>query len=254
MGAEPFVLHGLTCGGAVASACGSPPSALPVTCGEGGIIVGCRPGDLHPDGLGDGVVGLEDWVLAGRKLRDDVAILARDLACSDLGASGSCLDENGVRAACPEADADWGQDDVDTVRALAAGTARPSCPTCLSASTPAAARLPGDVAPRGETDDRVDVGDVLLILRWAVGLSLDPPLSAEELLRADLAPGAPEGELLVVGGDGSVDVGDVLLTLRAAVGLERLAWPSRRLTIETNQELAAVAFAAETSGWPAWAC
>jgi hypothetical protein len=107
--------------------------------------------------------------------------------------------------------------------------------------------------PRGDTDRAVNVSDVLQVLRWAVGLDLDPPLSDEEWLRADLAPNEPAGALAVVVGDGALDIADVLVLLRAAVGLEQLAWPERTLRIGTREELEAVAFRAATSGWPAWA-
>jgi hypothetical protein len=99
-------------------------------------------------------------------------------------------------------------------------------------------------------DGDVDVGDVVRLLRLAVGLD---PVDADLLVVADVAPSAPQGDLHVVTGDGRVDVGDVVLGLRAAVGLAQLAWPQRSLSLRLQDGAPAMAFSLRARNWPAWA-
>ena len=84
-----------------------------------------------------------------------------------------------------------------------------------------------DVAPAGLPDGRVNIGDVVRLLRMSIGLE---PVSAEDLRRANVAPAAPvtdPAEALVPTLElpQVVDVGDVILTLRASVGLARFVAP-----------------------------
>jgi hypothetical protein len=57
------------------------------------------------------------------------------------------------------------------------------------------------------------------LLRAAVGLEI---LTADELGRADLAPGAPSGSTWTASPNCVIDVADVIVALRAAVGLVTL--------------------------------
>ena len=65
----------------------------------------------------------------------------------------------------------------------------------------------------------MNVGDVVLLLRVAVGLE---PVTPALLLRGDVAPGIREGGLHRVIGDGAINVGDVVVLLDVAVGNIRL--------------------------------
>ncbi len=70
----------------------------------------------------------------------------------------------------------------------------------------------GDVAPLGNRDGVVNVGDALVALRFALGLETPTP---EDICHGDVAPlkdGKPNP-------DGSITVGDALVILRKAVGL-----------------------------------
>jgi len=77
----------------------------------------------------------------------------------------------------------------------------------------------GDLAPQPNGDGVVNVGDVVLLLRVAVGLE---PVTPALLLRGDVAPGIREGMLHRVVGDGAINVGDVVVLLDVAVGNIRL--------------------------------
>lgn len=85
----------------------------------------------------------------------------------------------------------------------------------------------GDVSPVGAPDGAVDIGDVVRVLRLAVGLETP---SSTDLLRGNVAPrtlvasGPPElvepvGEPVVI------DIADAVLLLRASVGLTTLVPP-----------------------------
>jgi hypothetical protein len=100
----------------------------------------------------------------------------------------------------------------------------------LACATGARARVQAcepclELAPRGSLDGELNVGDLILLQRFAVGLDLPSP---DELRRGDLAPARPdEGAQLagvtpppfVVIGDGRLGVGDVVLGLRRLVDL-----------------------------------
>jgi hypothetical protein len=72
----------------------------------------------------------------------------------------------------------------------------------------------GDVAPLGNPDGLVKIGDALLCLRYAIGLETP---SAEEFLHADVAPLYENGQ---PNPDGIINIGDALVILRKALGLE----------------------------------
>jgi hypothetical protein len=71
----------------------------------------------------------------------------------------------------------------------------------------------GDVAPLGNSDGTVNVGDALVTLRFALGL--ETPLQ-EDIQHGDVAPldaaGYPDP-------DGNINVGDALVILRKALGI-----------------------------------
>lgn len=77
-------------------------------------------------------------------------------------------------------------------------------------------RADGDVAPAAGPDGRVDVSDVVRLLRAAVLLD---ELTADELARGDLSPGADVAGVWRAMPDCSLDVADVVVALRASVGL-----------------------------------
>jgi hypothetical protein len=71
----------------------------------------------------------------------------------------------------------------------------------------------GDVAPLGNRDGTVNVGDALVALRFALGLETP---TQEDMGHGDVAP-------LDAGGqpspDGVINVGDALVILRKALGI-----------------------------------
>ena len=80
-----------------------------------------------------------------------------------------------------------------------------------------------DVAPRGAPDGRVDVSDVVVLMRFSVGL--ESP-GARELRAGDVAPAlvlprAPQQATPLLAQDG-IAIGDAVLALRAAVGLVQI--------------------------------
>ena len=77
-------------------------------------------------------------------------------------------------------------------------------------------RADGDVAPATGPDGRVDIGDVVRLLRAAVLLD---ELNQDELARGDLSPGAVVAGIWQAAPDCSLDVADVVVVLRASVGL-----------------------------------
>ena len=85
-----------------------------------------------------------------------------------------------------------------------------------------------DVAPAGEPDGTVNVGDVIRILRMAVRLEEPTPL---ELKIADVAParlidaGPPELMVPLLPPPPTLNVGDVVVALRVAVSLTALDGP-----------------------------
>ena len=90
--------------------------------------------------------------------------------------------------------------------------------TVLGPGTPegCATGVPGDVAPAPGGDGRVDIGDVVLALRAAVGLATITP---ELLARGDVAPGERVGTEHRVIGDGVIDIADAVVLLQASTGL-----------------------------------
>jgi len=71
----------------------------------------------------------------------------------------------------------------------------------------------GDVAPLGNPDGIVNVGDALIALRFALGLETPSP---ENICHGDVAPLDATGQ---PNPDGQITVGDALVILRKALGL-----------------------------------
>ena len=89
----------------------------------------------------------------------------------------------------------------------------------LLISHPVLSQTPdGDVAPLGNRDGIVNVGDALVALRFA--LNLDTP-TQDDIAHGDVAPldatGLPDP-------DGVITVGDALVILRKALGI--ITWES----------------------------
>jgi len=84
----------------------------------------------------------------------------------------------------------------------------------LLISHPTLSQTPdGDVAPLGNRDGTVNVGDALVALRFA--LTLDTP-TQEDIAHGDVAPLDAQGQ---PSPDGVINVGDALVILRKALGL-----------------------------------
>jgi hypothetical protein len=86
----------------------------------------------------------------------------------------------------------------------------------------------GDVAPSGSPDGRVNVADVVRLLRLSVQLD---PTGPDELRRGDLAPatleaGTPERATPTLQLPRAITVADVVLALRVSVGLTELVEPA----------------------------
>jgi hypothetical protein len=71
----------------------------------------------------------------------------------------------------------------------------------------------GDVAPLGNRDGLVNVGDALVALRFALGLETPTP---EDIAHGDVAPLDEENK---PNPDGVINVGDALVILRKALGI-----------------------------------
>lgn len=71
----------------------------------------------------------------------------------------------------------------------------------------------GDVAPLGNRDGKIEVGDALVCLRFALGL--ESP-TQDDLEHGDVAPLDSKGQ---PNPDGALTVGDALVILRMALGL-----------------------------------
>jgi len=71
----------------------------------------------------------------------------------------------------------------------------------------------GDVAPLGNRDGKVNIGDALVTLRFALGLETP---SDEDKCHADVAPLGADG---MPNPDGKITIGDALVILRKALGL-----------------------------------
>lgn len=226
----------------------------PTGLGSGSVTVlepPCSPGDVAPDGVGDGSVQTADFVLARRKALGLAALTARDTSCGDISpGSVVCVIADGADAWCPAPDGAFQPSDVLVLRRFVLGIQTTSCTACGQAPAPSTVFRPADLAPRGASDGRIDVADVVVALRLAVGLDLP---SDDERLQADVAPASPAGQLSEARGNGQVDVADVVLTLRAAVGLDALAWPARELVVRHEGAGAYVAALVVVEGVPRWA-
>jgi hypothetical protein len=213
----------------------------------------CVMGDIHPHGTGNGVVNLADYIMA-RRLGLGIVTWHPHDACGDVHpGSLACDSLTGADHWCPQGNGSINLGDILVVRRMALLVLEVACEECaiqLARALPTERRVPGDVAPAARPDGRVDVADVTLALRLAVGLDGGAP---DRVLRADVAPARPEGALLAVGGDGSVTIADAVLLLRAAVGLETLAWPLRELAVDIGSAPPFVGSALSVQGWPSWA-
>jgi len=81
------------------------------------------------------------------------------------------------------------------------------------AGTDPTSKADGDVAPLGNRDGKVNVGDALVALRFA--LTLETP-TQEDTAHGDVAPLDAQGQ---PNPDGVINVGDALVILRKALGL-----------------------------------
>jgi hypothetical protein len=143
--------------------------------------------------------------------------------------------------------------DVLALRRRVAGLDDWSCEACADPpeTRPAWPWLPGDVGPIGAPDGRVDIVDVVLLLRVAAGL--DTP-SERTALMGDIAPTTIHGGVSTALGNGTIDVADLVLALRAAVGLTRLEWPLRMLRGHVQSTVSSIgAVQVRTTGFPPWA-
>ncbi|WP_068671739.1 dockerin type I repeat-containing protein [Thermosulfurimonas dismutans] len=91
----------------------------------------------------------------------------------------------------------------------------------------------GDVAPLGNRDGRINIGDALVVLRFA--LALETP-TIEDKCHADVAPLSPDGTPQP---DGQITIGDALVVLRKALAL--IDWqvsppPEGRASIRVTPE------------------
>jgi hypothetical protein len=218
-----------------------------------GANADCLPGDLYPHD-GDGRVDLRDLVLAQRRIAGTAPVSETDLPCGDLHPGAIACDANVAPLTwCPGGDGRFDSRDAEAIRRLALGITRAACSTCESArGVPDELRLGGDIAPRGEPDGLLAVGDVLLALRWAVASTEEP--NERELVRVDVSPSRRSGDADIILGDGVVDVNDVVRLLRAAVGLTRLEWPERELRLQVGAAAGpVVAVSVRVGNWPPWA-
>jgi len=150
---------------------------------------------------------------------------------------------------CPTGNELFQLGDVVLIRRQVLDVLEISCVACGGHGVAERSWVPADVAPV-LGDGNVDVGDVVRLLRLAVGLDT---ADADGLVVSDVAPTVAQGDLSVVTGDGRIDVSDVVTTLRAAVGLVRLAWPERVLVLRLPEGASAMAFSLSARRWPAWA-
>ncbi|MEM7244302.1 MAG: dockerin type I repeat-containing protein [Acidobacteriota bacterium] len=212
------------------------------------ITIGeCRPGDVHPPSAGDARVDLADLLFARQLVLGERGASERDL-CGDL-APGLGEGQGWQVVGDGRLDAD----DLPLLRRASAGLLELGCGALPVPSTGSAARLhrhPGDIAPDASGDGRVNIADVVTLLRFSVGLQVP---SQEQLLRADIAPNRTLDGLTIVDGDGSLDIADVVAALRAAVDLITLAWPEREISVAWEEGGELVAHQAVIAGWPSWA-
>ncbi len=222
--------------------------------GSIGVVEGCpSPGDIFPDGVGNGATTLADFVHARRKSLGSVAENARDALCGNLHPGAEvCVPASGAKSWCPAPNATAPLirlGDVLVIRRLVTLAYTVSCAACAPQLAETVARPAGDVAPRGTGDGRVDVADAVLALRASVGLEAPAP----DDVFADVAPAERSSAVTFGEGDGRVNIADAVLILRAAVGLETLAWPERTLDLSLPAPIPTIAFSATLAGWPAHA-
>ena len=243
----------------------------PKTGGTVTAAAACVVGDLFaavpagqppaPACTGDGAVTLADFVVARREVLKPLASRCpRDVTCGNLFpghiACASQTAPNPPSNFCHDAEAEgtaaaFNSQDVVLIRKLVARTIRISCLACgVQTAAPGLAFTPGDAAPRGAPDGRLDIADVVVALRDSVGLDVPPEA---ELLRLDVAPATRSAGVASAEGNGAIDISDVVLLLRGAVGLERIEWPERSVAVRLQSPTSHVAFAARIGGWPEWA-
>jgi hypothetical protein len=182
-------------------------------CDADGLGDACTPGDLDGDGL-DNAVDPCPCLADGSDLDSDGDGLGDGCDNCPVDASPDQRDRDGdgLGETCDncrnifnpdqlDSDGDWVGDACDFVWA--------------------------DVAPPGDPDGSVRIGDVVRLLRFTVGIEIPTPL---ERVAADVAPASPcrveLGRRRPDSDDaGDLDVSDVVVTLRATVGLLELASP-----------------------------
>ncbi|MEM7248633.1 MAG: VCBS repeat-containing protein, partial [Acidobacteriota bacterium] len=191
----------------------------------------CIPADIHPDGVGDGLVTLADYVVGRRKVLGIIAPNDRDAACADLHPGEvTCEEAPGVSYWCPTGDGSFDFGDSLVMRRIVLRQYQLSCETCggLASFGGPTTFVPGDAAPLGFRNGVVDIADVVLALRFAVGLE---EAGADELWQLDVAPTETRRGELLARGDGELRIDDVVAILRAAVGLAPIAWPEHELVV-----------------------
>ena len=212
---------------------------------------GCAvPGDIFPDGVGNNAVSTADFVLARRKALGTVAENAHDQLCGNLHPGTElCVPASGPKHWCPAPNqtAPFVRvGDAVVIRRLITSTYVISCAGCGAQAAPVAGRVPGDIAPRGSGDGRVDVSDVVLALRISVGLDT---AGADGAL-GDVSPASRDAAGSTAEGNGVIDIADAVLMLRTAVGLERLSWATRELDLVLPSSFPRIGFSASVTGWP----
>ncbi len=211
----------------------------------------CVFGDIAPDGVGNGTTSLSDFLLARSKLLQRVATNARDTTCGDVS-PGTFTCQPGAQTGhwCRTGDGNFTLGDGLKIRQLVLQIIEISCTACPTQVAQLDRRVAGDIVPAGAPDGAVGIGDVVVALRWSVGL--DVP-TADEQLRADVAPALQRGDVVEPTGNGRVDIADVVVMLRASVGLHRIEWPERSLDLHLELPLGSEGFQVSATGWPAWA-
>lgn len=212
---------------------------------------GCPvPGDIFPDGVGNNAVSTADFVLARRKALGTVAENARDQVCGNVHPGTElCVPASGPKHWCPAPNATAPfvkVGDAVVIRRLITSVYTISCAACDARTAQPAARVPGDISPRGAGDGRVDVSDVVLALRFSVGL--DTP--GNEAGFGDVSPATRDEAGTTAEGNGVIDIADAVLLLRAAVGLERLSWATREIDLVLPSSFPRIGFSASVTNWP----
>ncbi|MEM7245827.1 MAG: hypothetical protein AAF533_10820 [Acidobacteriota bacterium] len=206
-------------------------------------------GDHHPNGEGDGLVTLADYVLALRKVLGVVAVEPHDLVVGDFAPGViTCDPEAGPAHFCSEGDGTIDIADLLVLRRVLLRSHQVNCEGCSGLESVTVPWVPGDSEPR---DGRVDIGDVVTALRVSVGLA---SVGSAEHANLDVAPVMREGERFIAEGDDAVEISDVVALLRASTGLAPLTYPEREILVDLRESAGpAIAHSFVVQGWPEWA-